>query len=260
MKYGICLQSFIPVRYSQTDKSEMISQLLFGETYTVTEKRLNWLKIRSCYDNYTGWIDIVNASGITEKSFIKINRLPRIILDREAIELTLENKTCLTISPGSELPFYNPSSNSFKIGRKNFLLDGNPETGAEIASVDSVLHTAEKFLNVPYLWGGRSVFGTDCSGFTQIVFKINHIQLPRDASQQVFSGKSVRRFENARPGDLAFFSNEEGKICHVGIIMTDDKIIHASGQVRIDQIDSSGIFNTVKQNYSHHLKCIRRVL
>lgn len=260
MKYGICLQSFIPVRYSQTDKSEMISQLLFGETYTVIEKRINWLKIRCSYDNYTGWIDTMNAYRITEKSFIKINRLPRIILDSKVIKLTLEDRTCLAISPGSELPFYDAYSNSLKIDRKNFQLDGKPETGSEIASVDSVMVTAEKFLNVPYLWGGRSVFGTDCSGFTQIVFKINHIQLPRDTGQQVLSGKSVRRFENVWPGDLAFFSNKEGKICHVGIIMGDNKIIHASGQVRMDQIDSSGIFNTEKQNYSHHLECIRRVL
>jgi cell wall-associated NlpC family hydrolase len=122
------------------------------------------------------------------------------------------------------------------------------------------LYTAKCFLNVPYLWGGRSLFGIDCSGLTQVVFKINHIKIPRDTSQQVLSGKPVDRFEDARQGDLAFFSNEEGKISHVGILMAPDRILHASGYVRIDQFDSKGIFNTKKQLYTHRFNCIRRLL
>ncbi|MBN2212652.1 MAG: C40 family peptidase [Bacteroidales bacterium] len=260
MKHGICLQSFIPVRFSQTDKSEMTNQLLFGETYTIIEKESKWLKIRCSYDNYTGWIDGPDVHPLTEDTFNKITRKPQLITDREVMELTLENKSRMLISPGSDLPLYDPSLNGFTINKKTYLLGKKPETGAETPSVESVLHTARKFINVPYLWGGRSVFGTDCSGFTQIVFKIHHVKIPRDASQQAFSGKYINRFEDAWPGDLAFFGNEEGNIIHVGIIMENNIIIHASGHVRTDHIDSTGIFNTEKQNYSHHLECIRRVL
>ena len=146
------------------------------------------------------------------------------------------------------------------ISRNLALLNEKPETGPEGASVESVLHTAKTFLNVPYLWGGRSLFGIDCSGLTQVVFKINHIKIPRDASQQVLSGKPVDRFEDARQGDLAFFRNEEGKISHVGILMAQNQILHASGCVRMDQFDSKGIFNTEKQLYTHRFECIRRVI
>ena len=259
MKYGICLQSVIPVRQSQTEKSEQVSQLLFGETYTVIEQESNWIKIRCTFDDFTGWIDRNTAHGLSEESFFRINQIPQPVLDRKVIKLVLENGTCMTILPGSDLPFYDPTLNGFRIDKKTFQLNEKPETGAEIATIASVTDTAKEFMNAPYLWGGRSFFGIDCSGFTQVVFKINHIKVPRNASQQAFSGKPVNRLENAWPGDVAFFINEEGDICHVGIIMAHNKIIHASGHVRLDPIDSTGIFNAERQNYSHHLECIRRV-
>ena len=110
------------------------------------------------------------------------------------------------------------------------------------------------------MWGGRSFFGIDCSGFTQIAFKLNGFKLPRDASQQALIGTPLSFVEEAQAGDLAFFDNEEGKIIHVGIILEDAKIIHASGKVRVDKLDHYGIFNVDSKRYSHHLRVIKRVL
>jgi hypothetical protein len=260
MKYGICLQSFITVRYSQTDKSEMTSQLLFGETYTVLEQGKDWLRIICAFDNYAGWIDKVSAHSLSEESFVKINQCPQVTLDRKIIKLTFGKKTCITILPGSDLPFYNPSVNGLEIDKNKFILKDRPETGAEKATDESLMHTAEAFINVSYLWGGRSLYGIDCSGLTQVVFKINHIKIPRDVSQQVFSGKVIDRLEDAKQGDLAFFSNEEGNVSHVGILMSDNKILHASGYVRMDRLDAKGIFHSEKQIYTHRLYCLRRLL
>ena len=116
------------------------------------------------------------------------------------------------------------------------------------------------YLNSPYLWGGRSPFGIDCSGFTQMVFKLNGIKLPRDAYEQAEIGKTLNFIEETQKGDLAFFDNEEGKIIHTGIIIDKNKIIHSSGKVRIDNLDHYGIFNAETGKYSHNLRLIKKVV
>ena len=119
---------------------------------------------------------------------------------------------------------------------------------------------AQSLLNVPYQWGGRSPMGMDCSGFTQVVFKILGKKLLRDAWQQAEQGVLVNFIEEIQPGDLVFFDNEEGRIIHVGIALANHKIIHASGCVRIDNLDHHGIYNTETRKYSHNLRIIKRVL
>ena len=125
---------------------------------------------------------------------------------------------------------------------------------------ESIVEDALGFLNAPYLWGGRSFFGIDCSGFTQIIYKINGIKLPRDAYQQVECGEALDFVEEAKGGDLAFFENENGDIIHVGIMLDDQKIIHAHGKVRIDELDSIGVFNKEQNKHTHKLRIIKRIV
>ena len=123
-----------------------------------------------------------------------------------------------------------------------------------------MLEFAMRFLRAPYLWGGRTPVGIDCSGFTQLIYKSIGIQIPRDASQQVELGQPLDFASEGQIGDLAFFQNEEGRIVHVGMVCAPGKIIHASGQVRIDKLDDTGIFNCDTGKYSHQLRIIKRIL
>jgi cell wall-associated NlpC family hydrolase len=123
----------------------------------------------------------------------------------------------------------------------------------------SIDKTAEFFLNSPYLWGGRSLFGCDCSGFIQVLFKIHGLGLERDTIQQVEQGDPVTSVSDAETGDLAFFSNQDGRVYHVGMIIAPGRIIHSSGHVHIDRMDEKGIFNLQKQQYSHLLHSIKRI-
>jgi gamma-D-glutamyl-L-lysine dipeptidyl-peptidase len=115
-------------------------------------------------------------------------------------------------------------------------------------------------LNSPYLWGGKTPFGIDCSGFTQMAYKLAGIKLRRDAWQQAEQGHTINLLEETEPGDLAFFDNDEGNIVHVGIILRDHKIIHAAGKVRIDSIDHYGINNKELKKYTHKLRLIKRMV
>jgi cell wall-associated NlpC family hydrolase len=157
------------------------------------------------------------------------------------------------------LPFY--INQQLNISNKTFVVEGstNSEYNKEL-SIKKLLQTAHLFLNSPYLWGGRTPMGIDCSGFTQLVFKIHGLKLPRDAYQQVELGSALNFVEEAEAGDLAFFDNEEGKIVHVGILLDNERIIHASGYVKIDKFDHYGIFNSVTKKYSHTLRVIKRVV
>jgi cell wall-associated NlpC family hydrolase len=127
-------------------------------------------------------------------------------------------------------------------------------------SASNINYITRQFLNVPYLWGGKTPFGIDCSGFSQIVVRCIGINLHRDAYQQAEQGKVVSFLEEVQTGDLAFFDNEEGRITHVGIMLNSHSIIHASGKVRLDNIDSYGILDAENRNYSHKLRIIKRLL
>ena len=123
-----------------------------------------------------------------------------------------------------------------------------------------LVKTAFMYLNAPYLWGGKTPFGIDCSGFTQMVYKLNGYSLLRDASQQATQGEALSFIEESEAGDLAFFDNDEGVITHVGIIMEDNYIIHSSGKVRIDRLDHLGIFNPDTQRHTHKLRVIKKYI
>ncbi len=255
MKYGIAYLSIVPIRKEASHKSEMVSQLLFGETYEVIQENSNWLLIRCSYDNYEGWIDSNQHREINEKEFLNIME------NASGVALELVNSAAsgyhsIPIVAGSNLPFFDGMN--FKIGKEKFIYNGQAIQN-EAKNIALFERVAMRYLNAPYLWGGRSPFGIDCSGFTQVVYKFTGIKLLRDAYQQAEQGSVINFIEETQPGDLAFFSNEAGTIIHVGIILKDQRIIHSSGKVRIDKIDHFGIYNSELKKYSHQLKVIKRV-
>ncbi|MBI4945552.1 MAG: C40 family peptidase [Bacteroidetes bacterium] len=301
--FGICNLSIVPCRKDPSDKSEMVTQLLFGEHFQLLDTKGNWQLIRIAYDGYECWIDKKQFLPLSEKTINGIKD-STTALTTDLVQLaspltesdtrqshrtqpSLEQQH-IPIVLGSSLPKY--KENCFWLGKEKYSFEGAVgfpfEKTKAIPCGEGVSGVAAWYLNTPYLWGGRSPFGIDCSGFTQMVFKLNGIQLQRDAWQQAEQGKVLSFLEEAQTGDLAFFDNEEGKIVHVGIITTPSipiaigtpkgvelraqspsplgKVgmgcIHASGKVRIDKLDHHGIFNEETKKYSHRLRVIKRCL
>lgn len=249
MKYGICNLSIVPLRVEAADTSEMVSQVLYGEVFKILEARKKWSKIRLDFDNYEGWIDNKQFLLISENDFEGLRKQP-VQLASDLVDIvTKENGQMLSICLGSSI-----HTASFL----NHTFEG--KSVSEKLPKQHLLQTALLYLNAPYLWGGKTPFGIDCSGFTQMVYKLNGYSLLRDANQQATQGEPLSFIEESEAGDLAFFDNAEGMITHVGIIMEDNYIIHAHGKVRIDRLDHSGIFNYSKRAHTHTLRVIKRVI
>lgn len=249
MEHGICNLGIVPLRAEPSDKSELTSQVLYGECLKVLEKRKHWSRVRLADDGYEGWLDNKQFQKISEKDYSGLNQeKPSLVSD--LMEFVSDSKkTLLPIPLGSSL-------NGIKlIGHK---YEGNRTNGKK--KKVNLVKTAFLYLNAPYLWGGKTPFGIDCSGLTQMVYKINGHKLFRDASQQAEQGEALSFIEESEPGDLAFFDNNEGNIIHVGIIMKDNYIIHAHGKVRIDRLDHTGIFNMDTGRYSHKLRVIKKIV
>jgi hypothetical protein len=256
MDYGICNLSIVPLRSEPTDKAELVSQILFGEHFKVVETRKNWSKIRLAYDKYEGWVDNKQYLQLDKDQYEALEKQP-IVLAGDLIDfISNENNELMTIPIGSNLPYFN--NKNFSVGDIIYGYEG--DTLSEKKEKDNLIKTAFLFLNSPYLWGGKTPFGIDCSGFSQMVYKLNGHKLLRDASQQASQGEVLSFIEESEPGDLAFFDNDEGMITHVGIIMKDNYIIHAHGKVRIDRIDHSGIYNVDTRRHTHKLRVIKKII
>lgn len=256
MLYGICNLSIAPLRAEESDRSEMTSQVLFGETFKIIEKQKEWSKICLTFDKYEGFIDNKQYVEITEDLFFKLKENKQY-LSGEMIDFITNNKNELTtISLGSNLPFYN--AGKLQINAETYIYEGT--LLSEKKSKNEITQIAFNYLNTPFLWGGKTPFGIDCSGFTQMVYKLCGHSLLRDAKQQATQGEVLSFIEESEAGDLAFFDNEEGEIIHVGIILNDYHIIHAHGKVRIDTLDHSGIFNTEIQKHTHKLRIIKKMI
>lgn len=259
MQYGICTLSIVPARKEPSGTSEMVTQLLFGEHYTVLEQTEDWLRIKTAYDDYECWISRKQHSKLSDSGFRQLEK-QEAVYSSELIQL-LHHKAASThfpISIGATLPFFKDQHTRFE--SFDFGYEGMVASSTEKRTAQEILSTAYLFLNAPYLWGGKSPFGIDCSGFTQLVFKLNGYKLPRDAYQQVELGAPLSFVEEAEAGDVAFFDNEEGRIVHVGILLNNTQIIHASGCVKIDAFDHYGIFSSETKKYSHTLRVIKRIL
>jgi gamma-D-glutamyl-L-lysine dipeptidyl-peptidase len=239
-----CKTPWAPVRKSPDSRSEIVSSLLYGELFTAINQHDEWLEVVTEFDHYQGWVNSLQAApGKRENRGLV--RDPWLLLGNKNAGLLLP---C-----GSEIP----EAGSLYIADVEYAL---PEVGPrDLMSVrSSLLQDARRWIGAPYLWGGRTIWGCDCSGFVQVLAKINGISLPRDAWQQAETGKEVP-FEIHKPGDLAFFSNTDGKITHVGMATGGNTLIHASGEVREDLLDEKGIYHETLGRYTHTLHSIRSI-
>jgi gamma-D-glutamyl-L-lysine dipeptidyl-peptidase len=257
--FGICNLSIVPCRKEPSDRSEMVTQLLFGEHFEILEEQGSWNRIRIAYDDYECWIDKKQYLPIQQHTFDLIDST-EIYCSNELVQVITDNKTkqLIPLVIASSLPGFD--NGECVIENHSFSYDGAFITGNLPFTKMGIMEIAMLYLNAPYLWGGKTPFGIDCSGFTQMVYKLNGIKLFRDAYQQAEQGETLSFVEEAEAGDLAFFDNEEGRIVHVGIVMENNKIIHASGKVRIDGFDHQGIFNNDKKDYSHKLRLLKRIV
>lgn len=249
MKYGLCNHSIVALREQPSDLSEMTSQVLYGECFKVLEKRKKWSQIRLSFDSYEGWLDNKQFQWIEKTDYVQFTSKKELLCLDLVNFVSDENQQLQPIVLGSIL-------NSCQLLKHRF------ECEKSVGNKDKnrLIETALMYLNTPYLWGGKTPFGIDCSGFTQMVYRLCGFQLKRDASEQAKQGDALSFIEESSPGDLAFFDNDQGAIIHVGIIMENNHIIHAHGKVRIDILDQTGIYDANRRVHTHKLRVIKSII
>ncbi|MCK5846672.1 MAG: C40 family peptidase [Bacteroidales bacterium] len=259
MTFAVCTVGIMPLRAVSDDRSEMVSQVFFGEIIEVKEQSSNWAYIRVNTDRYEGWVDPKQFAIIDELEMNRLSSLP-LFYTSDLVQLIVSDssKQMIPLVVGSHLPGF--ADNMLTIAGEKYHFEGGV-VASDVKTTRKLLsENAMMFINASYLWGGKTPFGVDCSGLTQTVYKISGVKLSRDASMQAKQGEIVNFITDALIGDLAFFDNEDGNIIHVGILLGDNKILHASGKVRIDAIDHQGIFNVTTKKYTHKLRLIRSYL
>ncbi|MBT8313538.1 MAG: C40 family peptidase [Maribacter sp.] len=248
MQYGICHLSIIPIRSEAVETAEMISQVLYGEHFKVLEQRKHWCKLRSAFDKCEGWVQNVQITLLNEEQYKELD-------SDTSPEYTIDLVSYVEIDKSNLLPIVLGSvfhKNSDHIHEGNLISSKQKKP--------DLINTALLYLNAPYLWGGKTPFGIDATGFTQMVYRINGYNLVRSAAGQAAQGTALSFIEESEAGDLAFFDNNEGIIDHVGILMDNNYIIHVHGKVRIDRIDHTGIFNNDSKSYTHQLRVIKKII
>lgn len=244
MNKGTCLLSYAPLRAEPRSGAEMVNALLFGESYEILEKSEAWMKIKCDYDHYEGWISsaafspFVEYTGMVDSLFVE----------------AASNGAKLYLPCGAMIP----ADGKLEIDGQAYNIHRKLKTNHHLPLPIRLLNTAKAFLNTPYLWGGRSFMGVDCSGLMQVVFKVNAIHLPRDTSQQIHVGETVE-YGKQKACDLVFFSKPgTEKVIHVGMMLDDQKIIHAGARVRINELEARGL--SVDGVFTYQLLCIKRLI
>jgi gamma-D-glutamyl-L-lysine dipeptidyl-peptidase len=256
--FGVCRLSVVSARADAADRAEITTQLLFGDHYEVVgiSSDKKWLRVKIAFDEYEAWIDAKQHHSISQDYFDYMNRA-ELKITTDISSSILYNKMPLPILMGSIIPI--SSAELFKM-EEQFAFNGEAKNIGQKREFEFLRTIANRYLHAPYLWGGKNPFGIDCSGFTQMVFKICGYKLFRDARLQATQGKSIRLLSEVKPGDLAFFKNNEDAIVHVGIVYANAQIIHASGRVRIDVLTEEGIVNNETGIQTHSLSHFRRII
>lgn len=256
--FGVCRLNIVPVRKDPDHRSEQVTQLLFGDQYEVVSVLADgsWTMIRIFSDQYVGWISALQHHHVAADYFEQSTHADYKITTEKTTTI-LYQKNPITIVMGSIVPI--TGNELFKM-EDQFAFNGESKNLSQRRDAEFILQTANKYLAAPYQWGGKSPFGIDCSGLVQMVFKIGGFGLPRDAAQQFLQGKQVDRLEDTRPGDLAFFQADDGRIVHVGIVAPGGKIIHASGHVHQATLIPEGILKPDQRHLSHRIAGFRRIL
>jgi gamma-D-glutamyl-L-lysine dipeptidyl-peptidase len=248
---AICIAAAAPMRTEPSHRVEMSNQVLFGETMQVLEEKDEWLRVKTNYDDYEGWIthhmvDREFTLAPDDKYYVTTGLVNPLTYGQQIMNLPM----------GCFLKGFDVDSGF--LWNKDYQYHGNFRHSTEPHDEELFYRTTQAWLNAPYLWGGRTFMGVDCSGFAQTVFKVLGIKIPRDAWQQALEGEKVLSVEEIERGDLVFFHNEKGRVTHVGIMLDRNKIIHASGKVRVDELDENGIINTNNGKRTHVFNSIRR--
>lgn len=244
------------MRAEPSHRAEMVNQALFGEAFEILDRKNEWMLIRLGHDGYSGWMLDRQIQAITQEEYRQLVDQPQTLVS-DAVDLIEHDSPSMTrtIVAGSPLPFYDEDQHVLRVGTEPFLFQGR--TAQRLRTREELLLNAYLYANAPYLWGGRSAFGIDCSGLTQMAYRLTGISLLRDASQQATQGRTLDFLAEAQAGDLVFFDNDEGNIVHVGIYVRENRILHASGSVRMDGLDSTGIYNAELGKHTHKLRLIK---
>ena len=257
---GICFQAFIPMRRDPDERSEMISQVLYGESFTILENRniLNYSLIHLDHDDYEGWIDSKCISSLTENDKNYLSSAD-IEISHNIFSSLKSSKTPFPLIIGCGSTVRHKEKKVIDLTENDYSYSENIEKVLIDNLRLNLIKFGQNLVGIPYLWGGRSGFGIDCSGLCQNLFKQVGIKIPRDSGLQSTIGMNIN-IEESQAGDLAFFENQDGKIVHVGMIIGQNLILHASGKVRIDKIDSQGIFSNEMNRYTHKLSVIKKIV